>query len=499
MTVLLKEAMKPNLVQTIEGQPAFVHCGPFANIAHGNSSLVADRSALKLGDYVVTEAGFGADMGMEKFFDIVCRARRARAERGRARRDGAGAQSTTAATRRRARASSAARATSRATSDREGVRAAAPVVAVNRFPTDTDAELEHVRRLALELGALGAAVNEGFERGGEGAVELAEAVVELAAEPAASFEPRLRARRADRAEDRGDRHAGLRRRRRRASPRRGAADDRAAHASSASASLPICMAKTHLSLSHDPTLLNAPDAASRITGPRPAALHRAPAGSSRCAATCRRCRGSVRALPRSTSTSMPTAASSACSRAGAQPVGSKRVTRRRAQLRSKDARPVTTVVVRRLDPAPTASGGPPQIPAGRAIANVFHGATGSPLPGAVRARPASAGRSRATARAFSAPRPDERRKGPCPRGLAPFRSFLRPAPPQPPRRLDERLGEHLHVREHRHEVRVARPARNDVQVDVVDDPGARGAAEVPADVVAPAAGTRSRVPPGRWP
>ena len=74
MTVLLKETIKPNLVQTLEGQPAFVHCGPFANIAHGNNSLVSDRVALKLGDFVLTESGFGSDMGMEKFFDIVCRA-----------------------------------------------------------------------------------------------------------------------------------------------------------------------------------------------------------------------------------------------------------------------------------------------------------------------------------------------------------------------------------------------------------------------------------------
>src|SRR5205085_11390840 len=73
MTVLLKDAIMPNLVQTLEGQPAFVHCGPFANIAHGNSSLVADRIALKLADYVITESGFGADMGMQKFMDIVCR------------------------------------------------------------------------------------------------------------------------------------------------------------------------------------------------------------------------------------------------------------------------------------------------------------------------------------------------------------------------------------------------------------------------------------------
>ncbi len=73
LTVLMKDAIKPNLMQTLEGTPVFVHAGPFANIAHGNSSIVADRIALKLADYVITESGFGADMGMEKFFDIKCR------------------------------------------------------------------------------------------------------------------------------------------------------------------------------------------------------------------------------------------------------------------------------------------------------------------------------------------------------------------------------------------------------------------------------------------
>src|SRR5205807_757941 len=73
MAVVLKDALKPNLIQTLEGQPVMMHCGPFANIAHGNNSLVADLIAMKLGDYVVTESGFGSDMGMEKFFDIVCR------------------------------------------------------------------------------------------------------------------------------------------------------------------------------------------------------------------------------------------------------------------------------------------------------------------------------------------------------------------------------------------------------------------------------------------
>lgn len=71
--VLMRDTIKPNLLQTLEGQPAFVHAGPFANIAHGNSSIIADQIALKLGEYVVTESGFGADIGMEKFFDIKCR------------------------------------------------------------------------------------------------------------------------------------------------------------------------------------------------------------------------------------------------------------------------------------------------------------------------------------------------------------------------------------------------------------------------------------------
>ena len=122
MTVLLKDTIKPNLVQTLEGQPALVHCGPFANIAHGNNSLVADRVALKLGDYVVTESGFGSDMGMEKFFDIVCRPA-ACARCGRARRDREGAQAPRAATGRRHRGDRGRRGQPRpAPRDRPGVR-----------------------------------------------------------------------------------------------------------------------------------------------------------------------------------------------------------------------------------------------------------------------------------------------------------------------------------------------------------------------------------------
>src|SRR5918912_408594 len=188
MTVLLKDAIKPNLVQTLEGQPAFLHCGPFANIAHGNNSLVADRVALKLGDYVVTESGFGSDMGMEKFLDIVCRVgglqpdavvlvatARALKHHGGDPDGGVEAIEKGAANMQR----------HLGIVKEFGLNA---VVAVNRFPGDTDAETEAVRRLALEFGAQGAEVNEAFERGGDGATELAEAVVGAAASPA-DFRP----------------------------------------------------------------------------------------------------------------------------------------------------------------------------------------------------------------------------------------------------------------------------------------------------------------------
>src|SRR5215203_4884941 len=152
MTVLLKDALKPNLVQTLEGQPALVHCGPFANIAHGNNSLVADLVALKLGEYVVTESGFGADMGMEKFLNIVCRVgglspsavvlvatAKALKHHGDDPDGGLEAIEAGSANLRRHLAIVA----------EFGLRA---VVAVNRFPGDTDEEVELVRRLALEAG-----------------------------------------------------------------------------------------------------------------------------------------------------------------------------------------------------------------------------------------------------------------------------------------------------------------------------------------------------------
>jgi formate--tetrahydrofolate ligase len=263
MTVLLKDAIKPNLIQTLEGQPCLMHCGPFANIAHGNSSLVADLIGLKLGEYVVTESGFGSDMGMEKLFDIVCRVGgltpsavvlvctvRALKHHGGVEDDprvdhaqGLAALETGMANLRR----------------HLGIvrEFGLPcVVAVNRRPGDTDEEVEFVRRLAVEAGAFAAEVNEGFARGGEGAADLARAVVDACEQPT-SFAPLY-----------SDTDHVVEKIEAIATRVYGAKDvyiypeaekkidqfiaDGLDH-------LPICMAKTHLSLSADPELLNAPE------------------------------------------------------------------------------------------------------------------------------------------------------------------------------------------------------------------------------------------------
>jgi formate--tetrahydrofolate ligase len=255
MTVLLKETIKPNLVQTLEGQPAFVHCGPFANIAHGNNSVVADRVALKLADYVVTESGFGSDMGMEKFFDIVCRL-------GNLRPDAVVLVATVKALKHHAgdtdggadavETGSANLARHLGIVREFGLNS---VVAVNRFPGDTDDEIELVRRIAVEHGAFAAEVNDGFMRGGEGAAALAEAVVAAADQPQSfDFLYRLDAPIQAKIEAIAKRAYGA----------DGVSLQPAARAKikafdqAGYSNLPICMAKTHLSLSHDPKLANAP-------------------------------------------------------------------------------------------------------------------------------------------------------------------------------------------------------------------------------------------------
>lgn len=262
MTVLLKDAIKPNLIQTLEGQPCLMHAGPFANIAHGNSSLVADLIGLKLADYVVTESGFGSDMGMEKFFDIVCRIGGLRPSAVvlvctvRALKHHGGLEDSPGDRQK----SMYAIETGAANLKRHlGIVAGFGlpcVVAVNRRPGDTDEEVELVRRLALDAGAFGAEVNDGFSRGGEGAADLAGAVVEACEQPSQfGF-----------AYEDGD--AIVDKIRKVATKVYGASDvylypeaERkiAQFHDDGLDSLPICMAKTHLSLSADPSLLNAPE------------------------------------------------------------------------------------------------------------------------------------------------------------------------------------------------------------------------------------------------
>ncbi len=269
LTVLMKDAIKPNLMQTLEGTPVFVHAGPFANIAHGNSSIVADKIALKLADYVITESGFGADMGMEKFFNIKCRTSglvpnvvvlvatiRALKMHGGGPKVVAGKPLDPAYTDENLdllKAGLENMVHHIKTAKKFGVPV---VVAVNSFATDTDAELALVRKAAMdEGGAEDAVVCRHWAKGGEGAVELAKAVIAAGEKPrnfhflyplektikekieiiarevygadGVDFSPEAEERIADYTRLGFDR-------------------------------LPICMAKTHLSLSHDPALKGVP-------------------------------------------------------------------------------------------------------------------------------------------------------------------------------------------------------------------------------------------------
>ena len=269
LTVLMKDTIKPNLMQTLEGTPVLVHAGPFANIAHGNSSIMADKIALKLADFVITESGFGADMGMEKFFDIKCRYSgnipsvvvlvatvRALKMHGGGPKVTAGAPLAPeyidenlelvekGAANLLAHASIA---------QKFGVPV---VVAVNRFPTDTPAELELVRKIALgHPGVADAVVADHFSQGGAGAIALAEAVVKASEKPAdfkflypldVPLKQKIEtiAREVYGAD--GVDYSEL-------------AEERLADFTRMGYDkLPICMAKTHLSLSHDPELKGVP-------------------------------------------------------------------------------------------------------------------------------------------------------------------------------------------------------------------------------------------------
>ena len=262
MTALLKDALKPNLVQTLEGTPTLIHGGPFANIAHGCNSVTATRMALKLGDYVVTEAGFGADLGAEKFLDIKCRLAGLRPN-----------AVVIVATVRALKSHGGVPKTELNTENLDALEKGLPnllhhvntirstyhlpcVVAINAFPTDTEAELRLVEEKCRELGVR-AVLSEVWAKGGEGGKALAEEVVRLCEQPSAeaftfsyptdtTLVNKLNAivQRVY-----GGAQAVL-------TP---AAQKQAERLTELGfGDLPVCMAKTQYSLSDDPTLLGAP-------------------------------------------------------------------------------------------------------------------------------------------------------------------------------------------------------------------------------------------------
>jgi len=256
MTVLLKDALLPNIVQTMEGQPTLVHAGPFGNIAHGNNSLLADQIALKLADVVVTEAGFGADLGLEKFAHIVARY-------GHLRPSAALLVATVRALKSHGGLPAARLTEENLDALRRGAENLAAhidivrafgmrcIVAVNRFPSDTDRELALVKELAMQFGADDAVINDGFTRGGEGSVELGRAVLG-ATRNGSNFAPIYPPTTPIR-----EQIQTLARR------LYGAADVEFLPecqkridwlTERGMGTLPVCMSKTHLSLSHDPSL-----------------------------------------------------------------------------------------------------------------------------------------------------------------------------------------------------------------------------------------------------
>ena len=268
VTVLMKDALHPNLMQTLEGQPAFVHAGPFANIAHGNSSILADLVALRLGEYVVTESGFGADIGMEKFMDIKCRYSglfpdavvlvatiRALKMHGGGPRVIPGKPLNQAYKEENLELLGAGLDNLRV-HIRNARRFGVPVVvAVNKFTEDTEAEVELIREAAIEAGAETSVMSDHWTNGGDGAVELAKAVVAACEKPSdfkflypldlpIKEKIEIIAKEIYQAGDvvfepLAERQIKF-------------------YEANGFGGLPICMAKTHLSISHDPSLKNAP-------------------------------------------------------------------------------------------------------------------------------------------------------------------------------------------------------------------------------------------------
>ncbi len=268
MAVLLKDAIKPNLLQTTEGTPCFVHAGPFANIAHGNSSIIADQIALKLTDYVVTESGFGADCGAEKFMNIKCRysglkpdcvvmvcsIRALKMHSGRFKVI-AGRPLDKELLCENLEAIEGGACNLQKQIENMKLFGIPVVVAVNRFEHDTDKEVELVKRISLNSGADGAVVSLAHLSGGEGTKELAEAVAKAAEKPSKfEFLYPLDISIKEKIEIIATKIYG--------------AKDVKLHPLAEKKikqytefgfdKLPLCMAKTHLSLSHDPTLKGRP-------------------------------------------------------------------------------------------------------------------------------------------------------------------------------------------------------------------------------------------------
>jgi len=266
MAAVLREAIKPNLVQNLEGGGAIVHCGPFANVAHGNNSILADRMALKLADYVVTESGFGSECGAEKLFDIKCRVSgnvpsvsvivcsiRALKLHG-----GAAIDTKDSATWKRPDPEAARRGCANLAKHIENIRlfGLPAVVAINRFDSDSAEEIAVVREAAVAAGASAAVPVEVWAKGGEGGVALAEAVL-AACEAPAKFRPLYELD--STIEEKIDLIA-----------RKVYGAASVSYTEPARArieflrregygKLPICMAKTPLSLSHDPKLKGRPE------------------------------------------------------------------------------------------------------------------------------------------------------------------------------------------------------------------------------------------------
>jgi formyltetrahydrofolate synthetase len=268
MTVLLKDALMPNMMQTLAGSPAFVHCGPFANIAQGNSSIIADKIALKLADYVVTESGFGADCGMEKFMNLKCRYSglvpdcvvivctvRALKMHGGGPKVVAGKPLDKAYT------SENLELLEKGLPNllqhvENAVKFGVPVVvAINRFKYDTDAEIELIRQRAQETGADDVVMHNVWAKGGEGGADLARAVVAACEKPNGfkflysddmSIKEKIETivreiYRADGVDYTDEAEAKIR-----------------LYTGMGLAHLPLCMAKTHLSFTHDPAIKGTP-------------------------------------------------------------------------------------------------------------------------------------------------------------------------------------------------------------------------------------------------